>query len=168
MKRALAGLAWLVAAWSVPVCAAEPQPFTAGSLAAIQAKYAGRPFILSLWSVNWCGHCITELTLLGKIAKNNKSLPLVLVSTDTPEFSGAIQQTLDRLGLAQKDSWLFDDDIPERLRYAVDPSWYGELPRTYLYDARHRREAVVGVLSESRLQTWLRQHATTDSKAEKH
>ena len=58
MKRALAGIALCLAAWASPACAAEPQPFTADSLAAIKAKYAGRPFILSLWSVNWCGHCI--------------------------------------------------------------------------------------------------------------
>ncbi|MDO9219943.1 MAG: redoxin domain-containing protein, partial [Thiobacillus sp.] len=121
----------------------------------IQAKYAGRPFILSLWSVNWCGHCITELTLLGQVAKTRKQLPLVLVSTDTTESSVAIEQTQKRLGLARVDSWVFDDDIPERLRQAIDPLWHGELPRTYLYDARHQREAVAGVLSEVRLRAWL-------------
>ena len=158
MKTAFAGLALLLAAWVSPVCAAEPLSFTANSLAAIEAKYAGRPFILSMWSVNWCGHCITELTMLGRIAKTYKRLPLVLVSTDTPEFAAEIQQTQQRLGLTRADSWVFDDDIPERLRHAVDPTWQGELPRTYLYDAQHRREAVVGVLSEQKLNAWLQQH----------
>lgn len=158
MRRLLTGLVLILAAWAPPASAAGPQSFTPGSLDAIKAKHAGRPFILSMWSVNWCGHCITELTMLGKVARNNKSLPLVLVSTDTPEFSAAIQQTLDRLGLAQKENWVFDDDIPERLRQAVDPSWHGELPRTYLYDARHQREAVMGVLGEKQLQAWIRQH----------
>lgn len=158
MKRGFVSLALLLAAWAAPAGAAEPQAFTATSLAAIQAKYAGRPFILSLWSVNWCGHCITELTLLGQVAKSRKQLPLVLVSTDTPESSVAIEQTQKRLGLAQVDSWVFDDDIPERLRHAIDPSWHGELPRTYLYDARHRREAVAGVLGEARLRAWLEQN----------
>lgn len=158
MKPAFAGLAWLLATWVSPACAAEPQAFTASSLAAIEAKYAGRPFILSLWSVNWCGHCITELTLLGQALKAHKHLPLVLVATDTPESSAAIQQTQQRLGLTRVDSWVFDDDIPERLRHAVDPAWQGELPRTYLYDAHHRRESVVGVLSEQKLNAWLRQN----------
>jgi thiol-disulfide isomerase/thioredoxin len=144
-----------------PVGAAELRPFTADSLAAIKAQYAGRPFILSLWSVNWCGHCITELTMLGKVAAEldargtQQKLPLVLVSTDTPESTPALQSTLKRLGLESVDSWVFDDAIPERVRYAVDPGWYGELPRTYLYNARHQREAVTGVLSEKKLKTWL-------------
>lgn len=135
--------------------AAEPVPFTVNSLAKIKAQYAGRPFILNLWSVNECSYCIAELTLLGKLAKTQKRLPLVLVATDSPEFAPAMQKTLSPLGLAGVDSWVFDDPIPERLRHAIDPSWYGELPRTYLYDARHQREAIVGVVGEQRLRAWL-------------
>ncbi|WP_310446715.1 TlpA family protein disulfide reductase [Thiobacillus sp.] len=138
--------------------AAEPVPFNVNSLAKIKAQYAGRPFILNLWSVNECSYCIAELTLLGKLAKTQRDLPLVLVATDSPEFAPAIQKTLSPLGLAGADSWVFDDPIPERLRHAIDPSWYGELPRTYLYDARHQRETIVGVLSEKRLRAWLKQH----------
>ena len=158
MKRVLAGIVLLLVAWASLAGAAEPQSFTADSLAVIKAKYAGRPFILSLWSVNWCGHCITELTMLGKVAKTQKQLPLVLVSTDTPESSPAVQKTLKRLGLEGMDSWVFDDDIPERLRHVIDPGWYGELPRSYLYDAHHRREVIAGVLNEKQLKTWLKQH----------
>lgn len=135
--------------------AAEPVPFTVNSLAKIKAQYAGRPFILNLWSVNECSYCIAELTLLGKLAKMQKRLPLVLVATDSLEFSPAMQKTLGELGLGRMDSWVFDDAIPERLRHAIDPSWYGELPRTYLYDARHQRETIVGVLTEKRLRAWL-------------
>lgn len=142
--------------------AGDPASFTADSLATIKAQHAGRPFILSVWSVNECGYCITELTLLGRFAKTQKRLPLVLVATDSPEFSPAIQKTLGQLGLGRAESWVFDDPIPERLRHAIDPSWYGELPRTYLYDAQHRRETVVGVLGEKRLQAWLRQHRLAD------
>lgn len=135
--------------------AAETVPFSVNSLAKIKAQYAGRPFILSLWSVNECSYCIAELTLMGTLAKTQKRLPLVLVATDSPEFVPAMQKTLGELGLGKMDSWVFDDAIPERLRHAIDPSWYGELPRTYLYDARHQRETVVGVLSEKRLRAWL-------------
>ena len=161
MRRAFAGIVLSLLVWVSPAGAAELRPFTADSLAAIKAQYAGRPFILSLWSVNWCGHCITELTMLGKVAAEldargtQQKLPLVLVSTDTPESTPALQSTLKRLGLENVDSWVFDDAIPERVRHAVDPGWYGELPRTYLYNARHQREAVTGVLGEKKLKTWL-------------
>lgn len=157
IRRFLLGmLGVLVVASSAP--AAEPIPFTADSLAKVKAQYAGRPFILSLWSVAECGYCITELTLLGQLAKTHKRLPLVLVATDSLEYAPAMQKTLAQLGLAGVDSWVFNDAIPERLRHAIDPSWYGELPRTYLYDARHQRETVVGVLGEQRLRAWLDRH----------
>lgn len=157
MRRFLLGMV-AVLVFASSARAGEPVPFTADSLANIKAQYAGRPFILSLWSVRECAYCITELTLLGKLAKTHKRLPLVLVATDPPEHAPAMQKTLAQLGLAAVDSWVFDDAIPERLRHAIDPSWYGELPRTYLYDAGHRRETVVGVLSEQRLRAWLDRH----------
>lgn len=138
--------------------AAEPIPFTTDSLAKIQAQYAGRPFILSMWSVDGCTHCITELTMYGKLAKTHKNLPLVLISTDTPEFTQALIKTTKRLGLKNTASWVFNDDIPERLRAVIDPAWRGELPRTYLYDARHQREIVSGVLDETKLRAWMKLH----------
>ncbi|MBN8763067.1 MAG: TlpA family protein disulfide reductase [Thiobacillus sp.] len=139
------------------VSAAEPARFDAGSLAKIEARYAGKPFILSLWSVNWCGHCINELTMLGKLSKHEKNLPLVLVAVDSPEDSEAIRKTLHKLGLNHAESWVFDDPIPERLRATVDPAWQGELPRSYLYDKAHRRQAEVGELDETKLKAWLKQ-----------
>lgn len=139
-----------------PARAGEAAAFTTDSLEKIKAQYAGRPFILNLWSVNECSYCIADLTLLGKLAKTHKRLPLVLVATNSPEYVRAMQKTLLPLGLGGVDSWVFDDPIPERLRHAIDPSWYGELPRTYLYDARHQRETVVGVLSEQRVRAWLK------------
>lgn len=143
-------------ALNLPASAGEPAAFGVDSLEAIKARHAGRPFILALWSVNWCGHCIAELTMLGRLVKSGQTLPLVLVSTDTPEFATAIDSTLNRLGLARQESWVFDDDIPERLRHAIDPAWRGELPRSYLYDASHRRETVAGMLDEAALKNWLK------------
>jgi thiol-disulfide isomerase/thioredoxin len=139
--------------------AVELARFDSGSLATIEARHAGKPFILSLWSVNWCGHCIEELTLLGKLAKTDRHLPLILVSVDNPDDSAAIRDTLHRLGLAQAEVWVFDDPIPERLRASVDPSWQGDLPRSYLYDKAHRRQTVAGVLDEARLRSWLKQQS---------
>lgn len=157
MFRRLIFLLACLGAW--PASAAGPERFDSGSLAKIQARYAGKPFILSLWSVNWCGHCINELTMLGKLSKNEKNLPLVLVAVDSPEDAEAIRKTLHTLGLGHAESWVFDDPIPERLRAAIDPAWQGELPRSYLYDTTHRRQAVVGELDKAGLKAWLKQQA---------
>jgi thiol-disulfide isomerase/thioredoxin len=146
-----------LAAW--PVSAAEPARFDSNSLVTIEARYAGQPFILSMWSVVWCGHCIDELTMLGKLSKSGRKLPLVLVAVDGPEHNEAIQKTLDKLGLGHVESWVFDDPIPERLRASIDSAWQGELPRSYLYDRAHRRQATVGELNELKLKAWLRQQS---------
>lgn len=142
--------------------AGEPAAFTTDSLTKIKAQYAGRPFILNLWSVNDCNYCLAELALLGKYTKMQKRPFLVLVEINSPDYVPAIQKTLGPLGLGAVDSWVFNDPIPERLRHAIDPAWYGEVPRTYLYDARHQRETIVGVLSEQRLRAWLKQHKLAD------
>jgi hypothetical protein len=80
----------------------------------------------------------------------------VIVSTDTPAEAPEIRAALKRFGLERFDTWVFADGVPERLRYAIDPAWRGELPRSYLFDAAHRREAHSGMLSEAQLKGWLK------------
>ncbi len=62
---------------------------------------------------------------------------------------------LHSFGLDAADNWIFADPMPERLRYRVDPNWFGELPRAYLYTDDHQRTAHSGILSEADLQQWL-------------
>ena len=149
--------AWLFALALLGATAASAgqlQPFAGDSLPAIQKRFAGRPFILTLWSLT-CHHCAKELQTLGRLARSDRTLPLVIVSTDTPVEAREIQAALKRFGLAHVDTWVFADAVPERLRYAIDPSWRGELPRSYLFDAAHRREAHSGLLGEAQLKAWL-------------
>ena len=44
---------------------------------------------------------------------------------------------------------------PEKLRYVIDQDWYGELPRSYYYDADHQRSSHSGTLSQQQLSAWL-------------
>lgn len=153
MRRLL--LAALLALGSATVAAGELRPFKADSLPAIQRQFAGRPFILTLWSLT-CHHCVKELQTLGRLARTERALPLVIVSTDTPDDAPKLRAALKRHGLDRLDTWVFADAVPERLRYAIDPVWRGELPRSYLFDAAHRREAHSGLLGEAQLKDWLR------------
>lgn len=155
MKQTLLAL-WLVFA-ACMATAGELHPFTAGSLATIKAQFAGRPFMLTLWSLT-CHHCAKELRTLGKLARTGRQLPLVIVSTDSPDDAADIHAALERFGLGHLDTWVFADAVPERLRRSIDPAWRGELPRSYLFDATHRREAHSGMLDEARLRSWLREH----------
>ena len=47
---------------------------------------------------------------------------------------------------------------PERLRFAIDPRWHGELPRTYLYDRAHVVQAVSGVIPPEQLTKWVKEN----------
>lgn len=147
---------WLLLGASA-ACAGELNPFTSDSLPAIRQQHAGRPFIMTLWSLT-CHHCVKELQTLGRLARGERNLPLVIVSTDTPAEAPEIRAALKRFGLERFDTWVFADAVPERLRYSIDPAWRGELPRSYLFDSAHRREAYSGMLSEAQLRNWLRQN----------
>lgn len=147
-------LAALLALAAATTSAGELRPYTADSLSSIKQQFAGRPFILTLWSLS-CHHCVRELQTLGKLARADRKLPLVIVSTDTPAEAPEIQAALKRFGLDRVDTWVFADAVPERLRYAIDPAWRGELPRSYLFDAAHRREAHSGAIGERQLKAWL-------------
>ncbi len=150
-----AGLFALLVLCALPSAAGELHPFTGESLPAIQRQFAGRPFILALWSLS-CHHCVKELQTLGRIVSSGRKLSLVVVSTDTPAEAAEIRAALKRFGLDRLDTWVFADPVPERLRYSIDPAWRGELPRTYLFDAAHRREAHSGLLNEAQIKDWLK------------
>ena len=144
---------WLTAALlalALPVAAQELKPFTPESLAQITASRVGRPFVLTFWSLT-CAHCQQELADFGRRQTAN----LVLVSTDTPAESEAIRATLARHGLGKAEAWVFADEFAERLRYAVDRHWAGELPRSYFYTADGTRRAVTGRPDMALIERWL-------------
>lgn len=154
MRKLLVLAVLLVASTATGAMGAELRPFTSASLTAIKEQFAGRHFVLVLWSTT-CTSCLKELRGLGRLARNDPGLPLAIVSTDTPEDEADIRAALKRFGLDRLDTWVFADGVPERLRHAIDPAWRGELPKSYLYDADHRREAHSGMLDEATVRQFL-------------
>lgn len=128
--------------------------FDATSLRAIQAAHAGQPFVLALWSV-YCEPCREELRTLARFKAEHPHIPVVLVATDPPEEAPAIAAMMSHFDLAGIEIWAFADAFVERLRYAVDPHWKGELPRSYLHDSDHHARAVSGRLTREMLDAWL-------------
>ena len=131
-----------------------PRPFDATTPAALAQRYAGKPYILAFWSLE-CSHCQAELSSFARQIKANPALPLVLVATDAPELAPAVAARLAEIGLDPASQWSFADTMPERVRFAVDRRWRGELPRTYFFDAAHRSRAVAGMVGEALLATWM-------------
>jgi hypothetical protein len=92
--------------------------------------------------------------MLGSILKENPDMKLVLVSTDSPSRIENIKQRLDRSGLSGAENQIFTSVSSQRLRYSIDPTWYGELPRSYFH-ADNKRHAISGVLDKCEIINWL-------------
>lgn len=153
MQGILALLLCLSAAYAS--AAPEAKPFVRGSYQSIVSAHAGKPFIIGFWSLT-CTSCRDDLALFGKLAKKYRDLDLVFVATDTPEQKQELAHVLKQYRLERTESWVFADSFVERLRYEVDPEWYGELPRTYFYDARGNAQAVSGKLERAQIERWIR------------
>jgi thiol-disulfide isomerase/thioredoxin len=133
------------------------KPFSKNSLGQITADRKGQAFIMVLWSID-CPPCLKELAHFQALKAQFTETNFLLISTDSPDKSAAIQQVLVDHNLQTIENWIFSDSLPERLRYNIDPNWYGELPRTYFYAADHTRMAYSGMLSQAQLQQWLEKH----------
>jgi hypothetical protein len=124
--------------------------FGISSFAELKTELSGQPFVLSLWSVD-CLPCRVELEMLGELKKQDPSFPLVLISTDSIEKREEAIYILEEYALDGIDSWMFADAFVERLRFSIDPGWYGELPRSYFYDKDHSFIAHSGILTREKL-----------------
>lgn len=109
------------------------------------------PTILALWSSE-CVHCKKNLALFAAMAQADPGLRLVTLAVEPAEPPlGAI---LDRLGVPGA-RFAYGDDAPERLDFAIDPGWRGELPRTLFFDGRGGVQAVSGVVDAARARALL-------------
>lgn len=158
MKRLLA--AWLTALLLLAAGGAsvagtpELRSFDAGSMAAIRAAQAGKPFVLAFWSVH-CEPCREEMAHWGAWSRKHPGVSFVLVATDEGADRELAAYFLARQNLGRVETWAFADAYVERLRWSVDPKWRGELPRTYFHDAGHRSEARSGKLDPAWVEGWL-------------
>lgn len=132
-----------------------PRAFVAGSYQKILASHPQRPLLITFWSLD-CAHCLEELPRLGEWAKQQPHAVVVMVSTDTPDAAEAINATLHRHGLATRESWVFAEELPERLRHEIDRRWRGELPRTVLRGRDGTLRTVAGRIELKQLDDWLR------------
>ena len=156
MKRrlGLVAVAMLLSLQSAVLAAQELKPFGRGSQQQIAAARTGKPFIVAFWSVS-CTYCGAELAMFGKLLKKYPALDLVLVSTDTPADGKELTAVLGKHALGRAEAWVFADSHADRLRFEVDPEWYGELPRTYFHGAKDGVQASSGKMELVDVERWL-------------
>jgi hypothetical protein len=163
-RRALLVLAlcMVAACWPAGGRAEGLREFKPGSLQQIKTRHAREPFLLVLWSVT-CVPCRAEFEMLASVRDARGPFPLVLVATDGLDDRELARQMLEHYGMGAAENWIFADPDAQRLRFEIDPAWYGEMPRSYLYDATHAREAVSGGLERDRVEAWLAKVGYTPS-----
>jgi hypothetical protein len=150
----IAGLV-LIASGSV-AAAASLRPFDAGSIEAIRKSNQGRPFVLAFWSIH-CAPCIEDMDGWRALQSRHPGVSLILVTTDPPAEHDKVRRVLARYRMGGVQSWAFADEFSERVRFAVDPRWRGELPRTYFYDRTGKAATRTGRVDTARAEEWLKQ-----------
>src|SRR6202008_3672241 len=131
----------------------DPGAFDVSSLDEIRKANAGRPFVLAFWSVH-CEPCQRDMPLWSRMRDRHPGVAVVLVATDPPAEHERVKAFLTRFDPGPVERRWFSDDFEERTRYAVDPKWRGELPRTYFFDARHQRVVRSGALDAKWVEGW--------------
>jgi len=125
-------------------------PFKHDGLNNITQTHAGKPFLLLLWSID-CPACYQELELIRHWSAKNPHISIVFVSTDPIEQQAEVKQVIEEYQLNHLKHWIFAQQPHAKLRSIIDPNWYGELPRSYLYNRQHKRYTHSGVLSAGSL-----------------
>lgn len=151
MPRAFILLYFVLLAFVCPSSYAEQtalKPFVSGSYQQLLTSKTNKPFMLVVWSIT-CSSCLKDMALLHKVHQANPKLNIVMLATDDASATEQIQQILSKNQLTDLENWLFADENAQKLRYEIDPHWFGELPRTYFFDKSHKREGISGVLSQA-------------------
>ncbi len=162
MKRELAALAILgLVALTASSTAAPPslKPFERGSWRELLRAHAGHPTLIHFWGVT-CGPCKIELPELGRFMKDHPDIDVVTVSADlVPNLPAATQSMLDKAGLAAAENFIFNDGYVERLRFEIDPSWQGDIPRTVLVGRDGSISTIEGSAEMADLDRWSSEQA---------
>lgn len=79
----------------------------------------------------------------------------VMLATDDLSEAGEVSKIIERQGLNGLESWIFAGDNEQKLRFEIDPAWYGELPRTYFFNSAHEREGISGALTHKQFITMI-------------
>ncbi|MDO9470319.1 MAG: TlpA family protein disulfide reductase [Nitrosomonas sp.] len=120
--------------------------FVPGSYQKLLKNKPDKPFMLVIWSTT-CSSCMEKMTLLSDLTKIRPEVNIVMLATDDVSANDLIQTVLAKNELTNLEHWIFAEENAQKLRYEIDPKWYGELPRTYFLNKNHERHGISGALS---------------------
>jgi thiol-disulfide isomerase/thioredoxin len=135
----------------------SPRPFSNDAFIALKQQKLGECWLIVLWSLD-CPACFKELKLLQAMQKlaPNKPLNVVYINADDiDEVAFERKQVLAVYEMRAFDNFYFVDGQADKSRYQIDPSWYGELPRSYFVDEEGKFHGKSGLLDEALIRKWL-------------
>lgn len=109
------------------------------------------PQLVVMWSLE-CPACFDELDTLAQLLKARPNLAVTLISTDDdPSRITEIEEVYQQPAFNNIPRWIYAANQGQKLRYIIDKSWQGELPRSYYIDAAGKQYGHSGLLSQSEL-----------------
>ncbi len=126
------------------------QSFELGSFEKIVTGKNKQDHLVVLWSFD-CPPCITELEKISDLHQQFPNYQLTLINTDAVDEQLRVKKILKQFNLAELDNWGYANSDEEKLRYDIDPRWYGDLPRSYFFPLQGKIKRLRGALSSAEL-----------------
>ncbi len=129
--------------------------FTQANFEQMKQDNQGKQWLMLLWSVD-CPPCFKELALIQTIRQKEPNINIAIVNVDTElEAEKQRASVLVSYGLTDLNNYYFADGMAARNRYLIDPTWYGELPRSYFVETNGTFHGKSGLVNEQLLSQWL-------------
>ncbi|MCW8879324.1 MAG: hypothetical protein OQJ89_12270 [Kangiellaceae bacterium] len=131
-----------------------PQIMTLEQLNQIKTRLKGKRHLMVLWSLD-CPPCFKELELIGTLAKKQPNLPITIFNVDQDiDVDEVYQEISSKYGLSLLPHFFISEEQYEQVKYALDPTWYGELPRSYFIKKDGVWVGKSGLLSKKQIKGW--------------
>jgi len=132
-----------------------PRTFDGASWQAFLNEHKSQPAIVHFWGFS-CGNCIAELGDWGKFAEKHPGTTIAFVNWDRHAADPRrIEKALAKAGLGNVASFALANGFEEKLRFAVDRDWMGELPYTRLISRDGTVKTFSGAADFENLSQWL-------------
>jgi len=130
--------------------AVDLQSFKIDSFEQIVNAKSQQDHLVILWSFD-CPPCIKELQKISDLHQQYPEYQLTLINTDSIDEQGRVKKILKQYNLAGLDNWGFANTDEEKLRFDIDPRWFGDLPRSYFFPLEGKVKRLRGALTSAEL-----------------